>query len=244
MTERTSDLPRRWVISGASRGLGHAIAVRALQGGDQVALLARDPAIGEIAERLGADCLGFPADVTEPESLATACGRIAERWGGIDVLINNAGLHRGGLIDKIEQKDWQDVLNTNLTGPFLAVRAALPWMGEGASIVNIGAVVGLRGFAGDGPYGASKAGLTGLTQILAVELARRKIRVNMVIPGFVTTEMTSHIPPKARERLMQKIPLGREGLAEEIAEVVWWVAGSRYMTGAIVPTDGGLMAQL
>src|SRR5262249_32980129 len=132
----------------------------------------------------------------------------------------------------------------NLSGPFHAIRAALPHMNDGGSIVNIGAVVGLRGFAGDSAYGASKAGLSGLTQVLAMELARRGIRVNLVVPGFVSTEMTAGVSEKAREKLVARIPLRREGKAEEIAEVVWWVAGSTYMTGSTIATDGGLMCGL
>jgi NAD(P)-dependent dehydrogenase (short-subunit alcohol dehydrogenase family) len=123
------------------------------------------------------------------------------------------------------------------------IKAALGLMGDGGSVVNIGAVVGLRGFPGDSPYGASKAGLSGLTQVLAVELAPKNIRVNLVVPGLVMSEMTSEVDGKAMERLLARIPLGRVGRAEEIAEVICWVARSTYMTGAIIPTDGGLMAQ-
>jgi NAD(P)-dependent dehydrogenase (short-subunit alcohol dehydrogenase family) len=124
------------------------------------------------------------------------------------------------------------------------IQASLPHMGTGASIVNIGAVVGFRGFAGDSAYGASKAGLSGLTQVLAVELAARQIRVNLVIPGLVMTEMTSQVDEKALDQLIARIPLGRVGTEQEIAEVIWWVAGSTYMTGAIIPTDGGMMSAL
>jgi len=114
-------------------------------------------------------------------------------------------------------------------------------MGNGGSIVNIGAVVGFRGFPGDSPYGASKAGLAGLTQVLAVELAKRQIRVNLVIPGLVVTEMTSGLSERAMQALISKIPLHRVGTDVEVAEVICWVARSTYMTGAVVPTDGGLM---
>jgi len=162
----------------------------------------------------------------------------------VDVLVNNAGLHCGNLIDALDVADWNDVLATNLSGPFHAVRAVLPHMEVGGSIVNIGAVVGFRGFAGDSPYGASKAGLAGLTQVLAAELARRGIRVNLVVPGFVMTEMTSGVSEKAREAIVAKIPLGRMGEAGEIADVCLWVAGSTYMTGSTIFTDGGLMCGL
>ncbi|WP_338426930.1 SDR family NAD(P)-dependent oxidoreductase [Sphingopyxis kveilinensis] len=244
MTTSSKAEPRRWVVTGASRGLGLAIARLAASKGDRVALIARGADIGAQANAIGGGAIGLAADVTDPASVTNACGEVARQWGGIDVLINNAGLHRGGLLGSLSHDDWQAVLDTNLSGPLNFVRAALPYLGEGGSIVNIGAVVGLRGFAGDAAYGASKAGLAGLTQVLAVELARRGIRVNLVIPGMTSTEMTAGIPARAKAKLVASIPLGREGTAEELADVVWWVAGSPYMTGSIISNDGGLLCRL
>lgn len=248
MTTTSKPEARRWVVTGASRGLGLAIARLAASKGDRVALIARSADIDAKANAIDGDTIGLVADVTDPVSVADACARVVERWGGIDVLINNAGLHRGGLIGSLLQNDWQAVLDTNLSGPLNFVRAALPHMGQGrgggGSIVNIGAVVGLRGFAGDAAYGASKAGLAGLTQVLAVELARSGIRVNYVIPGFTSTEMTDGISARAKAKLVASIPLGREGTADELADVVWWVAGSPYMTGSIISNDGGLLCRL
>lgn len=244
MAKSSKPEARRWVVTGASRGLGLAIARLAASKGDRVALIARGKDIEAQAQAIGGNAIGLAADVTDPASAADACGRVAERLGGIDVLVNNAGLHRGGLIGSLSQDDWQAVIDTNLSGPLNFVRAALPHLGEGGSIVNIGAVVGLRGFAGDAAYGASKAGLAGLTQILAVELARRGVRVNLVIPGLVSTEMTAGISARAKAKLVADIPLGREGTPEEMADVVWWVAGSPYMTGSIIATDGGLLCKL
>lgn len=244
MAKTSKPEQRRWVVTGASRGLGLAIARLAASKGDKVALVARGADIDAQARSIGADAIGLAADVTDPAAVAGLCAEVVERWGGIDVLINNAGLHRGGLVGALAEDDWQAVLDTNLTGPFNLVRAALPHLGEGASIVNIGAVVGLRGFSGDAAYGASKAGLVGLTQVLAVELARRGIRVNLVIPGLTSTEMTNGISARAKAKLVAGIPLGREGTAEELADVVWWVAGSPYMTGSIISNDGGLLCRL
>jgi 3-oxoacyl-[acyl-carrier protein] reductase len=244
MTTSSTTKPRRWVVTGASRGPGLAIARLAASKGDRVALIARGADIDAQAKALGGEAIGLVADVTDPASVTEACAEVARQWGGIDVLINNAGLHRGGLLGSLAQDDWQAVLDTNLSGPLHFVRAALPYLGEGGSIVNIGAVVGLRGFAGDAAYGASKAGLAGLTQVLAVELARRGIRVNLVIPGMTSTEMTAGIPARAKAKLVASIPLGREGTAEELADVVWWVAGSPYMTGSIISNDGGLLCRL
>lgn len=244
MNKTDSVEPRRWLVTGASRGLGLAIARLAASKGDKVALVARSETIETTAEAIGADAIGIAADVSDPAAATEACARVADMWGGIDVLVNNAGLHRGGLIGALAQEDWQAVLDTNLSGPLNFVRAALPHMGKGASIGNIGAVVGLRGFAGDAAYGASKAGLAGLTQVLAVELARNGIRVNYVIPGLTSTEMTEGISARAKAKLVAGIPLGREGTAEELADVVWWVAGSPYMTGSIISNDGGLLCRL
>ncbi len=235
---------RRWVVTGASRGLGLAIARLAASKGDKVALIARGEQADLQAKAIGNNAIGLQADVSDLASAKHACAQVADRWGGIDILVNNAGLHRGGLVASLPQSDWDAVLGTNLSGPFNFVRAALPYMREGSSIVNVGAVVGLRGFSGDVAYGASKAGLVGLTQVLAVELARRGIRVNLVIPGMTSTEMTSSISDRAKAKLVDAIPLGREGTPEELADVVWWVAGSPYMTGSIVSNDGGLLCKL
>lgn len=236
-----------WVVTGASRGIGRAIAERALAGGHRVALLARSPSVVGAAAATGAaekSALGLEADVTDPASVARAVDAVVSAWGGIDVLVNNAGLHRGGRVERLAPEDWNDVIATNLTAPLTVTRAVLPHMEAGGVIVNIGAVVGFRGFPGDAPYGAAKAGLAGLTRVLAVELAPRGIRVNLVVPGFVETEMTGELSERARRRVIDRIPLGRVGTATEIAEVVAWVAASSYMTGSVVATDGGLMAAL
>lgn len=234
---------KRWLITGGSRGIGLATAKAALSRGDRVAIMARRPDGAELRRELGSEALLLAADVTDPSSIREALSQVGTAWGGLDVLVNNAGLHRGRKLARLDTADWDAVLATNLSGPMHCIKAALDLMGDGGSVVNIGAVVGLRGFPGDSPYGASKAGLAGLTQVLAVELAPKNIRVNLVVPGLVMSEMTSELDGKAMERLLARIPLGRVGHAEEIAEVICWVALSTYMTGAIVPTDGGLMAQ-
>lgn len=234
---------KRWLITGGSRGIGLATAKAALSRGDRVAIVARRPDGAELRRELGSEALLLAADVTDPSSIREALSQVGTAWGGLDVLVNNAGLHRGRKLARLDTADWDAVLATNLSGPMHCIKAALDLMGDGGSVVNIGAVVGLRGFPGDSPYGASKAGLAGLTQVLAVELAPKNIRVNLVVPGLVMSEMTSEVDGKAMERLLARIPLGRVGHAEEIAEVICWVALSTYMTGAIIPTDGGLMAQ-
>lgn len=237
--------PRTWVVTGGTSGVGRQTAHLAAAGGDRVAVLARQPNDDDDGgDGGGGSITPIACDVGDPAAVEAAVAAVARRWGRIDVLVNNAGLHRGGLVDALALDDWDAVLRTNLGGPVNLVRAALPFMDTGGAIVNIGAVVGLRGFAGDAAYGTSKAGLAGLTRVLAVELAPRGIRVNLVVPGFVSTNMTARISKRARARILQRIPLGREGLAEEIASVIHWVAGATYMTGAVVPVDGGLLCQL
>ncbi len=232
------------LVTGASRGIGHAIASLAAQRGDKVCLVARGADIEAIAAAIGGEAFGIAADVTRTDDLARVAAAVAERWGGLDVLVNNAGLHKGGKVESIVEADWEASLATNLSGPLRAIRALLPHMPAGGSIVNIGAVVGFRGFPGDSAYGASKAGLAGLTQVLASELARKQIRVNMVVPGFVMTDMTAGVSEKARDKIIAKIPLRRLGTPAEIADVCFWVSGATYMTGSVIFTDGGLMCNL
>ena len=194
----------------------------------------------DVADR----ALPLQVDVSRADSAADGVSAAVSAFGPIDVLVNNAGVHRGGRVERLSLDDWDRVLATNLTGPLIMTRAALPHMREGSSVVNIGAVVGFRGFPGDSPYGAAKAGLAGLTTVLAMELAGRGIRVNLVVPGFVETEMTGDLSDRARELIVERIPLRRTGSPEEIAEVVAWVAGAPYMTGSVVATDGGLLAAM
>jgi len=231
-----------WLITGASRGIGLALAKRALDNGDRVALLARGDKVHALAAELGEYCLPCQADVGDPDSISTAVDTIIESWGRLDVVVNNAGLHRGGRVGKLDNDDWQAVLDTNLSGARNVIRAAEPHLPAGGAIINVGAVVGFRGFPGDAAYAASKAGLAGLTRALAIEFARREISVNLVIPGLVLTEMTEALSEKALESMRQIIPMARYGQPEEIAECIDYVSRCRYMTGAFIPADGGLMS--
>ena len=233
---------RVWLVTGASRGIGLAVAWQALAAGDRVALLARGDAVHTLAEQMGSDALACQADVSVAAEVSEAVSSVIAHWGRLDVVVNNAGAHRGGKLPRLQEEDWQAVLNTNLTGAMNVCKAAAEHLTEGAAIVNVGAVVGFRGFPGDAAYASSKAGLAGLTRALSMELAKRGVTVNLVIPGLVLTEMTSALSEKALESMREKIPMGRYGEPEEIAEVVEWVARSRYMTGAFVPADGGLMS--
>ncbi|KAA9166335.1 SDR family oxidoreductase [Amycolatopsis acidicola] len=229
-----------WLVTGGSRGIGRAVVEQVAAEGGQVATFARSPAAAESG--LPPRVLEVKTDVTDPDSIRRGLDTVHEQLGEIDVVVNGAGVHRGGRIDTIDRSAWDDVLATNLTGAFEVCRALTPRLRPGAAIVNVGAVVGFRGFPGDVAYGSAKAGLSGLTQVLAVELAPRGIRVNLVVPGFVDTDMTAGLSDRARERIVGTIPFGRTGTAPEIAEVIVAVARSTYMTGATVPVDGGLLA--
>lgn len=243
-------MAKTWLITGASRGIGAAIARRAVNRGDRVILVARGEAVEAFANELrdgGAEAVAVRADLTA-DGAATRIARDAAsafgNGGGIDVLVNNAALHRGGRIGKLDPSDYEAVIDAGLIAPFRLCQAVLPHMSEGAAIVNIGAVVGRRGFPGDTPYGSAKAGLEGLTKSLSIELARDGITANVVVPGFTETEMTGELDERAREKIISGIPLRRPAEADEIAQVVEWVSDSRYMTGSIVHVDGGLGARL
>ena len=233
-------MTRSWLVTGGSRGIGRAVVDQATKSGGSVAVLARAP--GGEPYAAPEQVVEIPTDVTDSDAVARAVADARERLGGLDVVVNCAGVHRGGRIENLDRRRWEEVLSTNLTGAYEVCHAAVPHLGAGAAIVNVGAVVGFRGFPGDSAYASAKAGLAGLTRALAVELAPAGVRVNLVVPGFVDTAMTAGLSEAARARVVAAIPAGRVGAADEIAEVVVAVAGSTYMTGATIPVDGGLLA--
>jgi 3-oxoacyl-[acyl-carrier protein] reductase len=236
-----------WIVTGASRGIGAAVARAAAARGAAVVLVARGEALEHVAAELrdaGAPATALREDVTAEGAAERIVEAALERHGRVDVLVNNAGIHRGGRIERLAIEDFDAVVAADLGAPFRLCRAAAPRMRDGGAIVNVGSVVGFRGFPGDAPYAAAKMGLAGLTRVLAIELARRGITVNLVVPGFTETELTGALDERARARIDERIPLRRTAATDEIAEVVAWVALTPYMTGAVVPVDGGLMAAL
>ena len=236
-------------MTGASRGIGGAIARRLAQDGARVACVASR---AENASETVAACLetagegsarAFGVDVADTAAVGELVQAIQKELGGLDVLVNNAGITRDGLLLRMSEEDFDRVLDVNLKGAFNFIRAAArSLMKSGGRIVNITSVVGLTGNAGQANYAASKAGLIGLTRSVAKELAGRGVCVNAVAPGFIDTDMTAALDEKSKSALLAEIPLGRIGRPEEIADLVAFLAGpaGAYITGQTLVVDGGL----
>jgi 3-oxoacyl-[acyl-carrier protein] reductase len=238
------------LVTGAARGIGRAIAVDlASEGADIVVnYRSRPDAAEEVAQEvrdIGRHALVIKADVADEGQVKSMVDRAVEEFGTIDILVNNAALHRGGRVQKIEPEDWDLVINAALRGAYNCCRHVVPLMVERRSgrIINISSYAGLHGYPGDTAYGSAKAGIIGFTKSLAKETAKRGITVNVVVPGFLKTDMTAPLF-NTEEKLkveIERIPLGRPGELHEIAEVVTFLAfkGS-YMTGAVIMVDGGM----
>ena len=222
-----------------------AIAAALLSRGARVALTGRTREAAEAAaSELGGETLPLALEVSSPESVAAAVKAVGDAWGGIQILVNNAGITRDNLALRMKLEEWRAVLDINLTGAFLCAKECLRSMvkARGGSIVNISSVVGGLGNAGQANYCAAKAGMEGLTRSLAREYANRNIRVNAVAPGFIESDMTEALGEKAREGLQAQIPLGRLGTGEDVAEVVAFLASDRaaYVTGQVIQVNGGM----
>jgi 3-oxoacyl-[acyl-carrier protein] reductase len=237
------------VVTGGSRGIGHAIVTEFLNQGAHVAYMSRSQAsdheqMTERAKTLGGSVQWFEADMGSEESITDAFKKALETLGRIDVLVNNAGITRDGLMMRMKTSQWQDVLNVNLTGVFIACRSVVRTMAKqrSGSIINISSVVGLMGNAGQANYAASKAGLIGFSKSLAKEFSSRSIRVNVVAPGYIATDMTDDLPQEVKEKLQESIPLGRLGRVDDIAKAVYFLASedSSYITGTVLTVDGGM----
>ncbi len=235
------------VVTGASRGIGRAIAESLAEGGCTVACVARDEERARVAAEslLGTGGKGYACDVSEPAACVDLIAAVEADIGPVDLLVNNAGITRDNVLVRLRDEDWQTVLDTNLKGAFNTTRAVARGMMKRRSgrIVNIASVVGLTGNPGQANYAASKAGLIGFSKSVAQELASRGVLVNVVAPGFIETDMTSELPEKARDALLERIPLGRFGTPEDVAGVVRFLAGpyGSYMTGQVLVVDGGMV---
>src|SRR5271157_4625401 len=236
------------LVTGASQGIGKATALELARLGATVALAARNEAkLAEVAaeiEAAGGQAAVFALDVANEGSIKAGAKAVLEKFGKVEILVNNAGITRDGLMMRMKRADWDDVLGTNLTGAFLLTQALISPMlrNRWGRIVNITSVVGRTGQAGQVNYAASKAGLIGMTRALAREVASRGITVNAVAPGYIETPMTAVLDEKQREVMMVQIPLGRPGTDLEIAQSVAFLASDAagYITGHVVDVNGGM----
>ena len=238
------------VVTGGSRGIGRACALRLAEACCDVAVLyaGNDEAARETVEAieaLGRRARAWKCDVANAEECAAVCKEVASELGCVDVLVNNAGVTRDNLLGRIKDDDFDRVIDVNLQGAFNMMKALYrTWLrnkGTGR-IINVSSVVGLMGNAGQANYAASKAGLIGLTKSVARELAPRGVTCNAVAPGFIETDMTAGLSANVREGYDKQIPLGYMGSAQDVAEVVTFLASpaARYVTGEVVRVDGGI----
>ena len=235
------------LVTGGSRGIGKAVASRLAGAGARVALVdVVDPEqVEATAREIGGGAIAVRANVVDADDVGAAVSQIEEQLGPIDVLVNNAGITRDGLLIRMTEEAWSAVLDVNLKGVFNMTKAVTRGMMKrrGGRVVNIASVVGITGNAGQANYSASKAGVIGFTKSVAKELAARNVLVNAVAPGFIDTDMTRALPEAARETLRKLIPLGRLGAAEDVANAVLFLSSdlASYMTGQVVVVDGGMV---
>ena len=238
------------LVTGASRGIGRAIAERLAACGAAVAGVARSlPALEETLGAIraaGGTAEGFAANVADAADVERVVAGVEAKFGAVHVLVNNAGITRDGLMLRMEESAWDDVIDTNLKGTFLFTKAVgvLMMRGRYGRIVNVSSVSGLMGNPGQANYSASKAGVIGFTRTIARELASRNITVNAVAPGFITTDMTDVLPDKIKAEVKERIPVRRLGEPDDIADLVCYLAGpgASYLTGQAIAVDGGMTA--
>jgi 3-oxoacyl-(acyl-carrier-protein) reductase len=225
------------LVTGGSKGIGHGIAVRLTKAGHRVAATYRS---GDVP----ADVLGVQCDLTEPAQVEAAFAQVESSLGNVEVLVANAGITRDTLLMRMSDDDWDQVLATNLTGAFRVARRAARAMirGRFGRIVFISSVVGMMGSAGQVNYAASKSGLVGMARSLARELGSRGVTANVVAPGFIETDMTAALGEDLVKKYAEQIPLGRLGSVDDVAGTVEFLTSdaASYITGAVIPVDGGL----
>jgi len=238
------------IVTGAGRGIGHAIAMRLANEGARVASVSRSEANAQrTADEINATraeaAKAYAVDVADHAAVQHTGARILKDFGRVDILINNAGVTRDGLSMRMSIEDWETVVDTNLKGAFSFTQAIMRAMIKQRSgrIINISSIAGLTGNAGQANYAASKAGLIGLTKSLARELASRNITVNAVAPGFIVTDMTGVLSDEVKQAILARIPLGKFGEGEDIAAAVAFLAApeAKFITGQVLTVDGGMV---
>jgi 3-oxoacyl-[acyl-carrier protein] reductase len=235
-------------VTGASQGIGRACALALAEAGAKVAAGARQQeklaALVEEIHSKGGQAEAVPLDIQSKDSIKTAFAAAAERLGPVEILVNNAGITRDTLAMRMSADQWNEVIETNLSGSFWCIQAVLQGMmrARWGRIINIASVVGQSGNPGQANYVAAKAGLIGLTKSMALEIASRNITVNAVSPGFIQTSMTEGLDEKVKEKILGAVPLKRMGTAEEVAYAVRFLASDEaaYITGHILNVNGGL----
>ena len=233
------------LVTGGAAGIGLSTAEAFAAEGARLAICDVNPAAGEKAlEALGADASFFKVDVADSQSVADWIEQVSDRYGQIDVLVNNAGITRDGLIMRLKEADWDLVIDINLKGTFNCTKSVSKVMMKQRSgkIVNVASVVGVVGNPGQANYVASKAGVIGLTKTVARELAPRGITVNAVAPGFIETDMTAVLSDKVKDAMLATIPLGRAGNPQDVAGVVTFLSSdaASYLTGQVLHVSGGM----
>ena len=237
------------LVTGASQGIGRACALALAESGTQLALCARnEEKLAEVvreAESKGAQAAAFRMDVSDENSVKTAVKSAIERFGKVDILINNAGITKDTLLMRMKRADWDSVMQTNLTGAFFCTQAVISSMlkQRWGRIINITSVFGQMGQVGQANYAASKAGLIGFTMAMAREVASRNITVNAVAPGYIETAMTEALPQELKSKVNDMIPLGRAGTDMEVAHAVRFLASEEaaYITGHVLNVNGGML---
>ena len=237
------------IVTGGSRGIGKAVCLELARRGCNIVLsfagntAAADQTVAE-CQALGVQALAVQGNVADTDAVKALFDAALKQFGAIDILVNNAGITRDNLLMLLKEEDFDAVVDTNLKGTFLCMKAAVrPMMKQRhGRIISLSSVVGLRGNAGQVNYAASKAGVIGMTKSLAKELAGRNITVNAVAPGFIDTDMTAVLPDKAKEAILASIPMARLGAAEDVANAVAFLASDEagYITGQVLAVDGGM----
>jgi 3-oxoacyl-[acyl-carrier protein] reductase len=235
-------------VTGASRGIGRAIALTLCRSGFDIVVaspeIEKNEEVAEEIRACSGEAMTVNLDVTSPESVKAAFGKAMQDKTRIDVLVNNAGITRDGLAVRMKQLDWDLVLKINLSGAFLCSQQVLPAMMKNrwGRIVNISSVVGQAGSAGQANYAASKAGLIGMTKSLAQEMGSRNITVNAIAPGYIATDMTKDLPEELKQKMLATVPLSRMGKPEDIAAAVKFLVSedASYITGHVLAVNGGM----